>query len=190
MSEARYRTELRAPVRGVWAGTIDVGTFYDMFITAIRVGLTRAFHKGLEAGGISPDEMSKEEQAYLTRAITEQYGYITGFATAIAENTKAQGGKLTPLLNRVELWVQAYTVVYNQGRSFADIDGKYMWILGSTKEHCESCLRLNGKVKRISYWQAHIMPRTRPLDCGGWRCQCNLEPTTEPLSRGILPGGF
>lgn len=190
MSEASYRRELRSSVRALWSGAVNIGGFYDMFITAIRVGLTRAFWKGMKEGGIKPDEATAEEKAYLSQAIAEQYGYITGFAVAIADNTKALGGKLTPLLSRTELWVQAYTVVFNKARAFADANGKYMWVLGNTKEHCDSCLKLNGKVKRMSYWEEHVMPRTRDLECGGWRCQCSLIPTDEPLSKGRLPGGF
>ena len=57
--------------------------------------------------------------------------------------------------------------------------------------NCSTCLRLDGKVKRASEWEAaNLHPQSPPnekLLCRGWRCACVLEPTTEPLSRGPLP---
>ena len=57
--------------------------------------------------------------------------------------------------------------------------------------NCNSCLKLDGKVKRASWWtENNVLPRVPGapwLACKGWRCQCGLFPTDKPLSRGRMP---
>ena len=58
---------------------------------------------------------------------------------------------------------------------------------GILVHNCPDCSKYNGKVKRASYWQkigAH--PQSPDLACKGFNCDCKLEPTNEPLSRGYL----
>jgi hypothetical protein len=64
-------------------------------------------------------------------------------------------------------------------------DGKFKWVLGPT-EHCTTCAKLEGLVKRGSWWRDNVLPQNPPnekLECGGWRCQCNLEATDQRVSR-------
>ena len=77
--------------------------------------------------------------------------------------------------------------VVNLARTMADANQKLVWGLGPT-EHCRTCLKLDGKVKRAEVWAAaNIRPQSPDLACGGWRCQCTLEPTDAPASPGPLP---
>jgi hypothetical protein len=60
---------------------------------------------------------------------------------------------------------------------------------GFVVHNCNDCLKLEGKVKRASVWEASgIRPQSHALECRGYNCQCSLEETNEPLSRGPLPG--
>ena len=62
---------------------------------------------------------------------------------------------------------------------------------GFLVHNCSSCLKLSGKVKRMSFWNSHgILPRVAGADyliCRGYKCACSLELTDAPLSKGSLP---
>ena len=58
------------------------------------------------------------------------------------------------------------------------------------KDNCRTCLALDGKVKRASFWDTtgvHPQATNGTLECNGYNCGCELIPTDEPLSRGPLP---
>jgi hypothetical protein len=89
--------------------------------------------------------------------------------------------------SRIPMWVNRYTEVVNTAKTMAGADRKLKWVLGPT-EHCSSCLKLAGKVKRGSFWQASgIQPQSSSLACGGFNCKCSLQPTTDRASAGRLP---
>ena len=62
-----------------------------------------------------------------------------------------------------------------------------VWVYGET-EHCETCRQLNGIVARATEWQRiGVRPQNAPnglLDCGGWNCQCAINPTTQRRTPG------
>lgn len=89
--------------------------------------------------------------------------------------------------SRIPMWVNRYNDVVNTAKIMAGGDKKLKWVLGPT-EHCSSCMKLAGKVKRGSLWQTSgIRPQSRSLACGGYNCQCSLQPTTDRASAGRLP---
>lgn len=185
-----YRRGLRAAVRGLWLGALDRAQFWDAMSSTINRGITSAWHAGAADCGIAADELSPEEKAALQKAIDYEHLWIGGFANTIGENTKARGGKLTPLFSRAEIWIGRWEGTRTAARVMACKDKKLVWTLGPT-EHCNSCTRLAGQVRRASFWNDKgILPRVHGadyLDCQGFRCQCTLQPTDEPLSRGRLP---
>lgn len=179
-----FARNVRAAVRGLWSGVMDYYDFFDAMASAVRYGITNAWNDGAAECGILPNELSPEEQMARQSMITGQMGYINGFASAIEQNSKANGGLLGPLLTRGEMWSNRYNDAKNQARTMACADKKLKWTLGPT-EHCKDCARLAGKVKRGSQWT--IRPQSPELECGGFRCQCQLVPTDEPMSKGPLP---
>lgn len=191
MSLETYRRNLRSPIRGLWSGVIDSNQFFDAMETAIRRGLTEAWQAGAGECGIGPDELTPEELNELNAAIFSELNHIDGLATAISENGKDSGGNLAPFLSRTELWVNRYRDLQNRARVLACEDQKLEWVIGQTEEHCTTCPRLNGQVRRASYWlDVGIVPQNPPnpdLECGGWKCLCEQKPTKKPVSRGRLP---
>jgi len=185
-----YRRAIRAAVRGYWTGEFDYEQFYEAMHTTINFHVPQAWYSGAKECGILPDELSQEERVELKRNINYELRWIEGFANAIEENSKANGGKLGPLFSRAEIWIGRYEGIRSQAKAMACKDKKLRWTLGES-EHCQSCLKLAGKIKRASYWyERGILPRVHGaeyLECGGWRCQCTLEPTSEPASKGPLP---
>jgi hypothetical protein len=86
------------------------------------------------------------------------------------------------------VWANRYNDVVNQATMLtAKAGGKLMWVMGATEEHCSTCARLHGIVAYRAEWElARVYPQRPPnpvLECGGWRCQCRLEPTSERHTR-------
>lgn len=150
----------------------------------------QAWNEGAKANGIQPDEMTEAEQRRLRMEINSELPFVYGFASDIAANSKAAGGKLTPLLTRAEMWCRRYASIQQLAEAMTGGDKKAAWTLGDA-EHCGSCLKLAGKVKRLSYWsEVGILPRQPAadyLECRGYNCACSLQPTEAPMSKGPLP---
>jgi hypothetical protein len=194
-----FARDLRGAVRGYWTGAIDGFAFFESFLVTIERGLTAAIERGLTAAwydgaaacGILPEELTVAETKELRFRIAQQTNFINGFAEDIERGSKANGGKLTPLMQRVQLWVNRWNDVRNEAQVMACKDQKLMWELGATEKHCKTCFALNGKVKRASFWKSlGVRPQNAPnplLECEGWKCDCRFIQTDEPLSRGAMP---
>lgn len=157
----------------------------------IRRGIQFAWWEGAKACGIQPSELSPEETNAMQVAVFEEVSHISSFAQSIEEGSREEGGLLRVALRRAELWVERYQDVVQRAKVMACADRKLKWVYDPSKENCSTCAKLNGKVKRASYWEAAgIQPKNPPnpaLRCGGWRCGCVLEPTDERASPGPLP---
>ena len=186
-----FAQNVRAAVRALWTGAWDADQFTAQMYRALDEGYTRAWLEGAGDYGIKNyDDLTPPELAALAQAVDDTASYAPGFAEAIQAGNKANKGKLAPLLKRAELWIARYDELANLGRVMAGGNTPQRWTLG-VAEHCSSCLKLSGKVKRASYWlEKGILPRVpgaEYLECRGFLCQCSLEPTTEPISKGQLP---
>ena len=186
-----YATGIKSAIRGLWSGVFDYDQFWGSMMATIRAGLTRAWYDGAREMGILPSELNPDERLALEQAIQSEFQFIHGLATDIEAGSKANGGKIAPLLKRAELWINRWTDAQNQARLMAGGDKKLKWVLGATEEHCQTCAAMNGKVKRASYWREHgphpQQPPNPGIECRGWNCLCTMEPTEEPLSKGPLP---
>jgi len=185
---ASYRAEIRGITRGLWTGAYDYDQAFELMMFNIRAGLTNAWHNGMREVGLQPTDMTAEERTQLERVIFDEFTHVDGFLTAIEQGSKANGGKLRPLMARADLWINRYKDVQNQAKQAAQNDPKLKWVVDPAKESCTDCLALNDKVKRASVWKRYgYRPQMPDLECGGWACGCILQPTNEPLSKGPLP---
>jgi hypothetical protein len=117
--------------------------------------------------------------------------YVGGLADAIIDGSKANGGNLTPLYDRLELWVNQYGRIMTLAGMLAAADQKGIWVLGDA-EHCETCLFYAGRVYRNSVWTKwleplELLPKMHGLKCKGFNCACSIKPTSEPVSSGKPP---
>jgi hypothetical protein len=90
------------------------------------------------------------------------------------------------------MWANNYTSTVNTARIVtAEPDDKYIWKLGATEKHCETCGALAGVVARAKDWEElfaqGIEPQGDKLMCGGWQCDCEVIITDEPLTKGGIP---
>ncbi|MHC4214105.1 MAG: hypothetical protein ACYSWP_12100 [Planctomycetota bacterium] len=184
-----FRRNLRASVRGLWTGALSEAQALRTFRAAIERGIEQAWIEGAAECGIQPDELTTAELTKRDEFIFEQNDLAPNFVDAIEAQSKANGGKLQPLLQRNEMWVNQYDSAKQQSEALACANEKREWRVGRT-EHCRTCLALNGQVRRMSFWLNNVMPRSAPnekLECGGYRCQCILRKTDRPISRGRIP---
>ncbi len=192
MTILSYQNGLRSATRGLWNGVLDRTQFNSNIRATINTRLSQAWEEGAAECDILPEDFTQTEQAALGKAIQAELKALPDFADRVQKNSKAEGGKLTPLLDRINtLWVNRYRDIRNQAKVSACKDKKFRWKLGATEVHCSTCPRLDGKVKRGSEWgKSGIRPQNPPnkkLQCGGWNCLCELLPTNQPISRGRLP---
>lgn len=190
-STASYRRNIRQAVRGLWSGVITFEQAFESMLATIRTGLTQAWESGAKEAGIKPSELTEQEIAALNERIFEENNRLSPFLESIEAANRENDGSLTTHYNRAELWVNRWLDIQNEAKTMASSDPKLEWVLGRTEQHCRSCLRLNGKVKRASYWQqVEIRPQSPPnsaLSCEGWRCDCRLLVTDRAISKGPLP---
>ncbi len=187
----RYQAALRSPVRGLWGGVLDRGQFRQSMFNAIETGIIDAWNEGAKDCGIQPDELSEDELNTRDERIAQERSHVSEFGQAIQEGSRSNGGKLLPLFKRLDMWTNRYRDASNEAKVMACKDEKLIWILGPTEESCHTCPRLDGKVKRGSFWRkAGIRPQNPPnssIECQGWNCLCELRPTDKSISRGPLP---
>jgi len=188
---ASYGRDIRGIFRALWAGTADAEFSLDLMNDTVRIGLTRAFVEGTAQCGIVPAEWSPEEKDALRDAIYNEQSRIWPTLMFIEENSKANGGKWAIIARRATWRAQRYEDIASLAKVMSCGDKKLEWVLGyGIKKHCDSCVKLAGKVKRASTWnRAGIRPRNPPnpmLICGGWG-GCFFRPTDLHLSPGPLP---
>jgi len=191
---ADYRAAVRAAVRGVWTGAFtSAAQGSDALFPAIRRYFLLAFNEGMAECGVKPEERTEKERKALVARIKEELSHVPAFMKAVYDGRKGseKGRPLASFLSRAEMWANRYTELRDLGKMMACGDRKMMWVWHPEKEHCDSCRRLNGKVKRASQWEAAqakgIYPKSPSLLCGGFRCGCELLSTDAPMSKGKLP---
>lgn len=186
--ETSYRLAIRAAVRGLWTGVFDFSQAYMEMESSIKTYLEWAWREGSEECGILQSEWTMEEWMALRDNIGADLSYLTGFLAVVEQNSKANKGKLGPLLMRAEMWINRYADARNQATRMACGNRKLMWmrhVVRATKHSCRDCTSYDGKVYRANTWERYdIRPQHPGLGCGGWRCGCGFLPTDEPGTRG------
>lgn len=182
-----YRRSLRALARGYYNGDYDRFTFVDDMVSAIGRNFTQAWNRGISSCGITPAEMTEDEQKALESRINSELVYVLGFADAV-DAAREKEEAITTLFSRLELWVSRYNEVQDYAKITVCKDKKFRWVYDPIKEHCDDCSKLNGRVYRGSIWAKYgIYPKSRSLGCGGWQCGCRFEETTDPVTKGRPP---
>lgn len=183
-----YRRSLRAITRGYWNGEFAAFDFVDGMVSAINRHFEQAWEQVEKQYGIATDERPEKSQQALNGAINREISFVIGFADAIAQNSKANGGALQPLFDRADLWAKGYDRTIELGQSVIGPDIKLKWKLGKTEMHCSDCSQYADKVYFKSQWEdAGVRPQSDVLECTGINCDCSFEPTTERKTRGEVP---
>jgi cytochrome c len=183
-----YEFSLRSAIRELY-NSGDLGAYIDHHSRLIEEQFNKAWREGLRELGLTPDDMTEEEYKRLRELIFEEEGYVLDFADEILI-ARANNAPIEPLVNRAQTWANRYNSIVNEAKAMAGKDQKLEWVLGKA-EHCSSCIKLSGIVKRASVWyKAGIQPQNAPnphLECQGYNCKCALVPTKKPGTRGRFP---
>lgn len=184
-----YRSNLRSLVRGLWGAKMGMAQFVASMTDSVERGIMTAWKEGAARAGVAEDELTTKETDARMAFMWAQWSQIPGFATAIEAGSKANKGKLTPQLARVDLWVNQYNAAATEAQMMAKADQKLLWVLGPTEEHCPDCAKYAGRVYRASTWLKYgIRPQSLKLACHGYRCLCTTVPTDAPANKGRPPG--
>jgi len=187
----QYRAGVRSAVYGLWRGEFDFFQFVDAMVSAIDRNFTTAWYDGMASCGMTPAEITQEERDRLQLEINTEIQYLMKYASAITEGSKANRGKLRDFTGRIPMWVNRFEGIRELAKIYACGDKKFEWVIGRTKEHCKDCLMLSGRVYRGSVWKASGWePRSRDLECGGYKCLCRFVETSAPATPGVPPRKF
>lgn len=186
---AYFEATLTRMVRNVYDGDLG-GEFVQIMRDLVLGQISQAFETAWTDDGneLPPPEYIRDASQEMVR---EQWTHIDDFYRAIIDARVDQTG-VDALLSRVQLWANRYNEAYNEGVRLIALNtgGKLIWRLGRTEQHCDTCSRLNGIVAYASEWEtAGVKPQAAPnpyLTCGGWRCDCSLDPTNKRKSPGAL----
>ena len=186
-TEAFYSRALRAAVRELYRGG-DAGDFIDKLAGLVEEQFRRAWNEGARDAGFT-GEMTDDDLLPLIDRMAAEQEFIFAYADAIEQAGK-DGSPIAPLYERADMWAARYNEIRDWARVHFGKRDMYKWVVGPT-EHCDTCQSLNGTVASGEAWEAArargIYPQSREgLDCGGWRCQCELQPTKDPPT-GAIP---
>jgi len=172
--------------RGLWRGGSKARAI-EAFESVLVRGLDEAWAKGALECGVKTDERTDEEQEKLNSIIKQNLAFAPALADWIKANSKAKKVKFAVIATRLFMWEQRYDETVSQAKLMACANKKLKWVLGPT-EHCDDCLAAAGRVHRGSVWDKNgWATQSENLQCTGRRCQCSLEVTDEPLTRGRPP---
>lgn len=178
-------TQIERLVSSVYSGYIG-GQFIDTMANLISGQLTQAYRQAYRDEGFTDYVLPDYLEQSLEEMILNQYNFVDQYYRDIVD-ARVDGSSIDPLLARAQLWANRWTEAYNEAVRLITINGggNLEWVYGDT-DHCDTCMSLNGIVARASEWDMlGVKPQSAPnnkLQCGGWKCQCRLEPTKKRRS--------
>jgi hypothetical protein len=204
---AYFAKTLKNLVRSLYNGFIG-GDFVTVMADLIRGQIIDAYVKAWYEQTDGESEPPPYLQIRAQGKIDEQISMIQPYYIAILD-ARIDQTPIEPLLSRADLWAGRYQDAYNDATIYIteQTGGRMVWRLGATEKHCPLCSAYDGIVAFASEWSAAgIQPKNAPnaaltgqynndRGCEGWRCDCELKPTTEKRTRraydklmGILAG--
>jgi len=189
-----FLSTLERLIRSVYSGLLG-GEFIDITANLIQGQIFQAYEQAwLDDGNLLPMPSFLEQAA--TQAVLNQFSFVDQLYRDIVD-ARVDNTPLEPLIGRAPLWANRFTEAQSNANALIALEmgGKLVWRLGATEEHCGTCAALDGIVDYAVEWTGrNLHPQGAPnasLECGGWRCDCQLLPTTERRTRGGLAGrGF
>jgi hypothetical protein len=187
-NESDYRAELALIALAVWNGELNQTEAESRMEAAVTDNFRQAWIDGAEEGGVSESELTIDEEDALQQRTKEELAFVAAYVLWLMSHRQEDGTEAASVINRAEQWANRWLEVLTQGRGMAASDRKEKWVWDPTKEHCNDCRRLNGRVYRNSTWERWgIYPRSSRLECFGAHCGCERIPTDEPITPGRPP---
>lgn len=180
---SEFEDEFQALSEEALNGDISQAAFLDEAGILVAQQVMLAF---LEGSGKTINQLTDSDRAIIQQQTDEQLDYLPEYYNAVlgfADNDEPD----VNIANRAALWGATILGIYALGLLYSDDDEQHIaWALGPT-DHCGDCLRLSTIVATREQWRnSEWRPQSRNLECGGYRCQCRLIETDEPI-QGSFP---
>jgi hypothetical protein len=161
------------------------GIFARVMTAVLRNSGTEAYLSGMRDAGIARPMLTPADRDIINGWLAAQVQYVESFVDAVFSDTYGLNDASREY--HADMWAnKSLYIIYTEGLKQGGAFKRYVWRVGAT-EHCPTCLMLSGQVHTIREWErSKYLPKSDILECGGFNCQCILEPTDEPV-RGVLP---
>jgi hypothetical protein len=171
-------------------GQMEFETYFQEIIT---FELTQAWQDGMRSLGLDPlYDNTEAGDAELAGIVADEISQSYNLESDIMDAALADPPiPVNTFRSRIALWVNRYNDTKNQAIAYySGLGQRLKWKEGGTHDKCDTCVALNGLVAFASEWeQAGFHPQQPPNDllaCSGWKCECELEPTNERRSYGVM----
>lgn len=190
-SSDKYKRDIFNAAAAYWKEG-NRSAFNSRMNVTIKFGLRDAFDMGAADVGISPEDYTQQDIALRDEVIQSEQWRVSELADYMFKLANDPNAALSDANSRLELWAARFDDMRTRAKVILGKDAKAEWVVGPTEQSCPSCQKLNGRVKRLSFWQSHgVLPQAPPnpmLECKGYRCQCRLDTTTtKPITKGRMP---
>lgn len=178
----QYGAAIEDAILDYFIGSDAVTAYRNAMSRAMSDAFLSAFELAYIDGGA---ELPLDDDAleWLASRQEQELGYIRELFVSLKE-LKAQyraGDVKTAdikaeMVRRRDGYLATLDAVYNAGLMYAKKNEMLTWQYGDT-EHCETCLKLNGKAHKAAWYLARDYIPGKPgaaMDCGGYRCKCRL----------------
>jgi hypothetical protein len=169
------------------SGVLDKRAVRAILRTEVVAQGRKAYIDGLRDGDADSLEIDKTGERIIGRWRAQQLQFVNDFVDKLFKDefTNAQ------LQQKAQQWVnKSINPLYYAGMEQGNVNQQYMWVVNPAKEHCKTCLKLNGQVHKLKeYIKRGLLPQSPKLECGGWECGCKLVKSQQP-ARGRFSGLF
>ena len=187
-TENYYQRVMWQAVRDMYNGGINSFEFETVMVQLIEGQLRRAWNAGMREIGLDPSvDMTPDFEAELQSIMLNEFEYVPKLVADISEAIALQTN-IDPFKIRVEMWAKRYQDTLNQAKIYCAKDNqKYEWIYTPDKDHCRTCLSLNGIVAYAREWEeSGLKPQGHNLQCRGFLCGCDLVLTSKRRTSNAL----
>lgn len=186
---AEYQRAFRSFVQVAQAQTFPVAILRSTFRADLQRYGTLAYAQGLQDGGVDPDSASAVLKAQRRRAVAEWLALQNPYINKFVEEVADQDWPVAQIDQRSTLWVnKSLRSAYFAGLHEAEAETMKGWVYDPAKDHCQTCLLLNGQVHSLRDWlKSGFTPGCTCLECGGYNCGCKFV-DVEGGAVGRLPG--
>lgn len=180
---------VKSTVRDLYIGKMGTFEFIDDMVRGMSGQIRDAYEyawSDAEMDGAFPRWLEKSMIDFTARAVDMNMIYTLYKDVIKARNEKTP---LLPLLERAQLWANRWNDAYNAAMLAinSEMGQKLKWREGDTADKCDVCVALDGIIAYAKIWdELGVRPQSAPnskLTCGGWRCGCYFEVTSERVTR-------
>ena len=170
-----YWVVIYESIEGYLTGDRPVTSYRNAVSIAMSEAFTDATYEGYtQAGGEMP--LPEDMQAWLSERIGQEREHIISMFNRL--KTEWEGiDPVKEALARAEGYARTLDSLYAEAKLRGMKNQMVTWILGETEQHCDTCLKLNGKKHRISYLLANNYIPRKPgagMECNGYNCDCRI----------------